>query len=72
MNKNQKKKEENKPTSGMPDEQIRAIYSNLEEQLKVNLGTKVSIISKDMKKGKIEIEFYSPEELDRITEMIKK
>lgn len=69
---NEDAKAKTKPTTGMPDEQMKAIYSNLEEQLKVNLGTKVSIVSKDMKKGKIEIEFYSPEELDRITEIIKK
>ncbi len=41
----------------------------LEEKLKKSLGTKVSIMSKS-KGGRIVIEYYSPEELDRILEKI--
>ncbi|MGE5173547.1 MAG: ParB/RepB/Spo0J family partition protein [Betaproteobacteria bacterium] len=41
----------------------------LEEKLKKSLGTKVSITSKS-KGGRIVIEYYSPEELDRILEKI--
>ena len=33
-------------------------------------GTKVVIHKKNEKKGKIEIDYYSPEELDRIMELI--
>jgi len=45
------------------------IYQALEEKLKIILGTKVSIKRKQKNKGKIEIEYYSDEELDRIIEM---
>ncbi len=43
--------------------------SSLEEKLIRNLGTKVRIIQKG-KKGKIEIEYYSLEELDRLLEIL--
>ena len=35
------------------------------------MGTKVQIRRKDEKKGRIEIEYYSPEELERITELLQ-
>ena len=35
------------------------------------MGTKVSIHSKDKKKGKIEIEYYSNDELDRILDLFQ-
>jgi len=41
----------------------------VEEQLKKALGTKVSIITKS-KGGRIVIEYYSAEELDRLLEKI--
>ncbi|MEW6418067.1 MAG: ParB/RepB/Spo0J family partition protein [Nitrospirota bacterium] len=43
--------------------------SSLEERLIKNLGTKVQILHKG-KKGKIEIEYYSLEELDRLLEIL--
>jgi len=43
--------------------------SSLEERLIKNLGTKVHILHKG-KKGKIEIEYYSLEELDRLLEIL--
>lgn len=43
----------------------------LEESLKEMLGTKVNIIN-GKKKGKIEIEYYSDEDLERIIEFFKK
>jgi len=45
------------------------VYQALEEKLKNILGTKVSIKRKDKNKGKIEIEYYSDEELERLIEM---
>lgn len=42
----------------------------VEEELKEALGTKVSI-SKSPKKGKIQIEYYSREELERLIELLK-
>ena len=63
-----KKKKEEKPK---PDPKREAIYRDLEEQMKGILGTKVSIHQKDEKKGKLEIEYYSQDELDRIIDMIR-
>ena len=48
---------------------IAAIYHDLEEKMKTILGTKVAINQKNEKKGKIEIEYYSMEELDRIMDL---
>lgn len=45
------------------------LLKSLEDRLRDNLGTKVSII-KGKKKGKIEIEYYSEQELERIIELI--
>ena len=53
------------------DPQLRAIYNDLEEQMKALIGTKVFINPKDDKKGKIEIEYYSQDELDRIIDLIR-
>lgn len=53
------------------DPKLEAIYHDLEEQMKGILGTKVSINHKDEKKGKVEIEYYSQEELDRIIDLLR-
>ena len=45
------------------------IYQSIEERLKGIIGTKVSIHRKQNKKGKIEIEYYSDDDLERIVEM---
>ena len=52
------------------DKQTEIIYQNLEEQMKQKMGTKVLINPKKNGKGKIEIEYYSNEELNRIVELI--
>ena len=46
------------------------VYNNLEEQMKNIIGTKVSVNPKANGKGKIEIEYYSEEELERIYDLI--
>lgn len=53
------------------DEAISLIYQNLEERMKTVMGTKVSIHNKDKNKGRIEIEYYSEAELERIVELIE-
>ncbi len=53
------------------DPQLIAVYSDLEEQLKESTGTKVSIIPKDNNKGKIEIEYYNQDELERIVDKLQ-
>ncbi len=54
------------------DFQQEAVFQDLEEKMKVSLGTKVSINRKDDKKGRIEIEYYSMEELERLMEILIK
>lgn len=49
---------------------IDFIYQDIAEKLKTSLGTKVSVLPKENGSGKIEIEFYSHEELDRILELL--
>ncbi|MBI4844781.1 MAG: ParB/RepB/Spo0J family partition protein [Nitrospirae bacterium] len=44
--------------------------ASLEEKLIQSLGTKVRLIHKGKKRGKIEIEYYSLEELDRLLEIL--
>ena len=46
------------------------IYEDLEEKMKKIVGTKVSVNQKTQGKGKIEIEFYSEDELERIFDLI--
>lgn len=62
------KKKEKKETK--LDPQMDAIYRDIEEKLKKMIGTKVLINRKNEKSGKIEIEYYSHEELDRIIDLI--
>ena len=54
------------------DEQVALAYHDVEEKMKLILGTKVNIRAKDNKKGKIEIEYYSMDEFNRIFEMMQK
>lgn len=44
-------------------------YQNMQEKMKGILGSKVVINKKDKNKGKIEIEYYSADELERILEL---
>lgn len=60
------KKEEKKK-----NETLALIYQDLEDRMKSVMGTKVSIHNKDKNKGRIEIEYYSEAELERIVEMIE-
>ena len=68
----QQEKEEDKAKSEVKiDPKMAAIFGDLEETMKMILGTKVAINQKDDKKGKIEIEYYSMDELDRIIDLIR-
>lgn len=46
-----------------------AVYEEMSEKLKQLIGTKVSILPKNQDKGKIEIEYYSSDELERIIDL---
>lgn len=66
---NEGNKKEEKRTN--EDEQLNIVYAGYEEKLKSIIGTKVNINrNKNGKKGKIEIEYYSPEEFERIMELM--
>ena len=52
------------------NKELELVYKDLEEKLKQSLGTKVSISSKGDGAGKIEIEFFSHEDLERLMETI--
>ncbi len=54
------------------DESLEAVYQDIEENLKQKLSTKVSITSKENGAGKIEIEFYSHDDLEKIMELLSK
>lgn len=59
--KNPKKEEEN----------LSLVYQQIEDKLKSIMGTKVIVNRKDKNKGRIEIEYYSQEELERLIEMME-
>ena len=61
-------KKEKKPAV---EKQIDVIYHQLEEKIKSIVGTKVAIHHKNNNKGKIEIEYYSQAELERLIEMFE-
>ena len=48
------------------------IYDKLEEDLRLSMGTKVEIRRQEKDKGKIIIDYYSGEELERIMDLLKK
>lgn len=53
------------------DKDLAVIYKDLEERLQQAMGTKVTINRRDNSKGKVEIEYYSQSELERIIEMLE-
>lgn len=66
MTKPQREKEEKEE-----EKDLSFIFRDLEERMKGIMGTKVMIHQKDKNKGRIEIEYYSPSELERIVELIE-
>ena len=58
-----------KPVVSNPTED--AIYESLEEKMKGMTGTRVFIHRKKNNKGKIEIEYYSRDDLDRIIDLFE-
>lgn len=66
-----KKEEEKKKEKKEDFSQMETIYHQLEERMKSVIGSKVAIHSRNYKKGKIEIEYYSNDELERIIDLIE-
>ena len=60
-------KKEDKPKNQAEE----LVYKNLEEKIKQIIGSKVAINRRTDNKGKIEIEYYSQEELERIVELLE-
>lgn len=52
------------------DKSLEIIYQDMEEKMKQALGTKVAIASKGGGSGKIEIEFYNHDDLEKITDKL--
>ena len=63
--------EEKKKKAPAPDSKNDFIYQNLEEKMKALFGTKVSINHKANNQGKIIIDYYSNDELERLMDMFQ-
>lgn len=63
----------NKPAKPSQKKELKNdfVYKDMEEQLKQKIGTKVKINRKSEDKGKIEIEYYSQDELEKIVSYFK-
>lgn len=60
-----------KPTKKISDDKtMETIYLDIEEKLKARLSTKVTVTSKGEGAGKIEIEFYNHDDLDRLIDLM--
>ena len=66
--KNFQKEKENKKSQKTENE---FIYKGIEEKIKMILGTKVTVNHKKNNKGRIEIEYYSNEELERSMDLLE-
>lgn len=62
---------EKKKAKPKPDLQRSALFDELANNLKGKLGTKVNIKPSGKSKGRIEIEYYSDEDLDRIYDLLQ-
>lgn len=64
----------NKPkaekTKTEKNKSLEYIYQDIAEKMKESLGTKVNIVSKENGSGKIEIEFFSHDDFDRLKELL--
>ena len=64
-------KAKNKPKiEKRKNEKQEALYNDIQEKLKASLGTKVTIVAKGDKMGKIEIEFYDQDTLQKIMDLL--
>lgn len=58
--------------AGKPAEDpLKIFYQSYEEQMHTLLGTKVRINRRDKNKGRIEIDYYSQDELERLMELFR-
>ena len=66
------KKASKKKTVDKKKSKLEIIYKDLENRLKKALGTKVSFKPQTKSKGKIVIDYYNDDELERILEILEK
>lgn len=52
------------------EKNLQVFYQDIEEKLKQILGTKVSIAAKENGSGKLEIEFYNNDDLDKFVDLL--
>lgn len=64
-------KQKVEPEKKTVDESMAVFFEDMEQRLKSIMGTKVAIHQKDNQKGKIEIDYYSTDELERIMELFQ-
>ena len=62
--------EEEKPPAKIPSRKAAHVFPYIEEDLQSILGTKVKVL-KNKRHGRIEIEYYSDDDLDRLYELLK-
>lgn len=67
----QKDKEIAEQKTKETEDKLDFIYQDLEEKLKTAIGTKVTIKQRSKDSGKIEIDYYSIEELERIMALLQ-
>ncbi len=65
-----KKKDTKKGAAEKTDPALELAYKEIEERLKQSLGTKTTIRHSGDGSGKLEIEFYSHEDLEKIVDML--
>ena len=70
--KNLNKPAKNPKKTTPADKTMEAIYLDMEEKLKNRLSTKVTVTSKGNGAGKIEIEFYSHDDLEKIMDLLSR
>ena len=65
------KGKEDKKKEKAADTALDLICRDMEEQMKAVLGTKVKVNRKNSRSGRIEIDYYSQEELERIYDLLR-
>ena len=70
MSGKKKKKDTKKDAAEKTDPALELAYKEIEERLKQSLGTKTTIRHSGDGSGKLEIEFYSHEDLEKIVDML--
>ena len=60
-----------KPEKSKDKKDDSFIYKDIEEKIRSILGTKVHVVHKSNNKGKIEVEYYSNEELERLIDLLE-